>query len=553
MKIYYPEDYSLISVARNGEKVPVMRFVLPEESEAEPFTNNKVNYDDRNFRVNYKLVKIEQYEETASKNPLLQGAEDSVILTLVDADNTDNVIYLDLFVQDFFAALLLSQTLKTPLLTLVPSDDIQTLQKSSLNVEELKIIVTTPDRKSNEYKNITKTLAYITKETTQVKEISIPSKEIDKVRGRILNIITGLIRGDAQALIETSNYVTKYDNLYKKISPTVTPADLSEEEANLLFMKEALIRLENETHPITLAGMFSETEVDALQYIDNALEFEKIMKENKINTLELSVLDHETITVEDAVKFLNTKIDATPEPLASLIQQTKLKYVHKYDWTNPLEDNVDFNTLDKPGDFLASLIIAIASRLAKMLILYNKMELSNSAHPLAILISSLTMQGESYRWAAKHTTETAILHNATSLKDFIHITTNPKEPLNGALGMLLHGIGHILIDGKITLQQAKIVLKNYPNVYQYLESVESAKSSVPSALTDMIGEAVCFIPSLILPELAQNFIYNTYNIESVVESTRLLSNAALMKETQSPVGSDEWNEHARVFVNNFVK
>lgn len=554
MKIYYPEEQNFISTIRAGEKLPVMRLVVTEDSTDEFFNKKDEPYESATFKKHFKLTTIEEYEGSQTSNPLIKGIEDSIILTLQNINNDEETIHVDVFLQDFFAAFLLSQTLKTPIFTIIPSNDLTSLQTTTMNMDELKIVVMPPDKRTNEHKTIMKTLSKLTKNVDETTSLIITSEEIRQVRSEIFTIITSLMEGKNEGLLKVYKYIEKYDNLLLKNVTKTSLESLTSEEKKLIFMKEILIRLENETHPISLAGMLTQDEESALNYIDNALEFEKIMNLNKIEKMNPTVDDTENkTTLESAAKFLNTGVEETPEPLKTLINNVKLKHLWKYDWANPLEDTIDFNTLTKPGDFIASLMIAIASRLTKMQKIYDTLQLGQAAHPTAILISSLTSVGETFRWAAKETLNLAVLGNPNSLQNFIKITTKPDEPLSGALGMILHGLGHLLLDGKISLQQSEMVLKNQPNIVRFLHDVESAKTAVPAVLTDIVGEAACFIPGLLLPKIGETFVYNETHVEEIIKSFTILAEIAIMGETDAVIGSEEWVEKVNSFTEGFIK
>ena len=559
MKIYYPEDYSFISVFRNGDKIPMLRFIFDEESNTELFSPpGYKKYDDPDFKLNFKVSSIEKYEDSL-RHPSLQGVEDSIILKLVNIENPETIIYVDLFIQDFFVAMLLSQTLKTPLFTFTPSDDVQSLQITKIKLEDIKILVHPPDKRTSEYKTIMKALNILTKEKEEEATIQIPMRTVEAVRGDLLNIISLLIQGEAKALIEAYSYIDKFDKLFKKIGQDNHKL-LTEEEKGLMFLKDSLISLENDTHPITLSGMLANSEVEAAEYIENVLEFEKIMEENKIDKEPFNIKAAKknlSLTVEDATALLNSGVEHTPEPLASIIRKADLKYLFEYNWSNPSEDNIDIKTLDNPGDFLVSLMIAIASRLSKMEIVHKKLELYQHAHPTAILISGLTTVGESFRWAGKQTLRKALTGNTQLLKDFIYITTNDEEPLNGALGMLLHGLAHIIVDEELTLSQIKIVLsKNHENVITFLGIIDASRKAVkiPPALLELAGEAACFIPSLLMSIASnENFEINDEKTDEIISAIFLTAEAIMMKKTQAAIDSPQWNSQIDSYVENFVR
>jgi hypothetical protein len=560
MKIYYPEDYSFISVFRNGDKIPLLRFIFDEESDTELFTHPEgIKYDSPDFKLNFKVVSIEKYDD-GPRPTHLQGVEDSIIIKMVNVENPEHIIHVDLFIQDFFVAMLLSQTLKTPLFAFTPSDDVQSLQITKIKLDDIKITVHPPEKRSTEYKTIMKALNILTKDKEAEEEatIPVPMRTVESIRGEILNLITLLVKGETKALIEASNYVDKFDKLFAKLH-TTTISGLSEEEKGLLFLKDLLISLENDTHPITLSGVLTNSETEAMEYIENVLEFEKIMEKNQVDEEPFNiktVTKNPTLTVEDAVAFLNSSIEHTPEPLATIIAQADLKYLWEYNWANPAEDNLDIKTLARPGDFLVSLMLAIASRLAKMEIVYNKLDLSPHAHPTAILISGLTSVGESFRWAGKQTLRRALSGNTQLLKDFIHITTNDDEPLNGALGMLLHGLGHIVVDEELTLNQIKFLLSNSKSLIAFLTVVDSSRKAIKISptLLELAGEAACFIPSLLLSIANnENFEIREEKIDEIISAVVLTAETIIMKKTQAAIGSKEWNEELDKYVDSFVR
>jgi hypothetical protein len=559
MKIYYPEDYSFISVFRNGDKIPLLRFIFDEESDTELFTHpDGTEYDNPDFKLNFKVVSIEKYDDSPRPTHL-QGVEDSIIIKLVNIDNPEHSIHVDLFIQDFFVAMLLSQTLKTPLFTFTPSDDVQSLQVTKIKLDDIKILVHPPEKRTAEYKTIMKALNILTKDKEE-EEATVPvsMKTVEKTRGEILNLITLLVEGETKALIETTNYVEKFDKLFTKLHTTPVSA-LSEEEKGLLFLKDLLISLENDTHPITMSGVLTNSETEAMEYIENVLEFEKIMEKNKVDEEPFTIkpaTKNNTLTVEDAVAFLNSGIEHTPEPLATIIAQADLKYLWEYNWANPAEDNIDVKTLARPGDFLVSLMLAIASRLAKMEIVYNKLDLSPHAHPTAMLISGLTSVGESFRWAGKQTLRKALSGNTELLKDFIHITTNENEPLNGALGMLLHGLAHIVVDEELTLKQIKFLIPENASLVAFLTVVDSSKKSIKISptLLELAGEAACFIPSLLMSIANnENFVIREDKIDEIINAVVLTAETIIMKKTQAVIGSTEWNEELDKYVDSFVR
>lgn len=566
MKIFYPDEYNLISVVRDKEKMPLLRFIFNAETMEEFEKTLKINYANPDTKLSFTVKEIQQYDNNIN-NPLLSGTEESIVITLVNDAKPDEKIYIDLFIQDFVTAFILSRALKTPLFTIVSEDDIATLQETKMRIEDLKIVIKTPERRTNDYKNILKAVSTITAEedetTINHTTVSPNSSMIEKVRAKLATHIYSLYKGSSEAVIETYQYVEKYNQLYKKIGNE--PSDetintLTEEEKELLYMKDLLIGLENDTHPIALAGVSTNDESRALQYIDDAVNFEKIMstvtwKEVKHLAEKHNQQPLNLETVETATTFFNTDLHSTPEPLAHLIKDITLHHLWSYDWNNPLEDNIDLHTLEHPGDFVGSLMLVIASRMLKLDKVHTMLNLEMGIHPVGILISSLTTMGETFRWAAKLGTHLTFNNKPGFIEEFIKITTlTGGNIFNGAFGMMLHGLAHLMLDEGLTEEQTLMLLNSHPNMKEYAREAYRLRGLVPMEISSLAGEGSCFIMGLLIPAIIESgFQPDEKYVEETLDAIKILGQTVLFSRTDAPVGSEEWLEHSQNLANSFVK
>jgi hypothetical protein len=566
MKIFYPDEYSLITVIRGTEKLPLLRFIFNEETMTQFEETLNISYSDPKLKLSLTVKEIQKYDNQIS-SALLQGAEDSIVLTLVNDDDPTQSVHIDLFVQDFMAAFVLSRALKTPLFTIISEDDIAALQETKTQVNDLKIIVKTPERRTSDYKNLLKSVAVITtnegySSTSDNYNIAVNTQMIDGARGKLLNLIYQLYTGSSSAVLEVYQYIEKYNKLFQKMEGEITQdkvSILSDEEKELLYLKNIIFSLENDTHPIALSGVATNDEDRAMQYIDDALNFEKIMSNvtlKSVKHLEEKHDEHKGAAgdVETASTFLNTDMHSTPEPLARLLKEINLEYLWSYDWNNPLEDDIRIAELKNPGDFIGSLILVIASRLLKLKHVHESLGLESGTHPVAILISSLTTVGESFRWAAKQTVKTVFNGETELAKTFVAITTVNSNPLGGALGMILHGIGHIALDENITEKQTNVLLKNHPNVIAFIGEVHRLKNIVPAQLSAIIGEAGCYIVSMLLPSMIDTGrVPSEKYINETIDALKILGEMVIMKRTSSTIGSKEWMIESDRLANEFIR
>jgi hypothetical protein len=566
MKIYYPDEYNLISVVKGSEKLPLLRFIFNEETMAIFEEELGISYEDPNLNLVFTVTEIQRYENQMN-NAVLQGTEESIIITLVNDLNPEQKFSIDLFIQDFVAAFVLSRALKTPLFTIISENDISALQETKTLMSDLKIIVKIPERRTAEYKKLIKAVTSITlndshNTSSENYTINVNNQIIDQARGKLLTLIYQLYTGSSSAVLEVYQYIDRYNKLYKKLGKTASQEKvdaLTEDEKVLLYLKNIVFSLENDTHPISLAGVSTNNEDRAIQYIDDALSFEKIMSNVTLKEVKHLEEKHEenkstTKDVETASTFLNTDVHSTPEPLARLLNEVNIDYLWTYDWNNPLEDEIKISELKNPGDFMGSLLLVIASRLLKLKKVHSDLHLELGIHPISILISSLTSVGETFRWAAKQTVK-AVFNGETELAEtFIAITTTKSNPISGALGMMLHGIGHLILEENITESKAKIILKNHPNMISYINEIHRLKNIVPEQLSAIIGEAGCFIISMVLPSMIESGkVPNQNYITEALDAMKILGEMVIMGRTSAAIGSEEWNLEADKLTNEFIR
>lgn len=566
MKIFYPDEYSLISVIRGTEKLPLIRFIFNEETMTQFEEYLGVSYNDPKLKLSFTVKEIQKYDNQINSS-LLQGAEDSIILTLVNDDNPEQSVHIDLFVQDFIAAFVLSRALKMPLFTIISEDDIAALQETKTPINDLKIVAKTPERRTADYKNLMKSVAAISTNEGYSSQkdnysINVNTQMIDESRGKLLNLIYQLYTGSSSAVLEVYQYIERYNKLFAKMEGEITQekvSKLSDEEKELLYLKNIIFSLEGDTHPIALSGVATNNEDRAMQYIDDALNFEKIMSNITLKSVKHLDEKHDenkgaTDDVETASTFLNTDLHETPEPLARLLKEINIQYLWSYNWNNPLEDEIKIAEIKNPGDFIGSLILVVASRLLKLKHVHKSLQLESGTHPIAILISSLTTVGESFRWAAKQTVKTVFNGETELAKTFVGITTVNSNPLHGALGMILHGIGHIALDEGLTEQQVNVLLKNHPNMISFMGEVQRLKNIVPAQLSAIIGEAGCYIVSMLIPSMIETGRAPSQKyIDETIDALKILGETVIMKRTSSAIGSQEWLVEADKLANEFIR
>lgn len=547
-EIIFPDNIDEASVlSEDMIKTPMHRITLPYESDFALFNNSKTSYDS-DGKISYILSDVEQSEEEP----------DNVIMTIVDIDNPDRKFYIEALIQYVNSAFLLSQMVKMPMFFIVPSDDIVgSMGYGPYSQKEIKVIVESPARKTLEFNRIAKILFNLSKHDSSkvINKIYVSPDIVDDVRYNLVDTILGLINGRPESLMKAYSYL----NILDKTNDIegLNNDELNDDDRFALVMKDMLLKLEHDTHPIALASLLKEENTaERNSFIRDIESFENIISNVKFSKkftkdASPSVVLNEGSSEEDILAYISSPLSRgdMPGPIQGLLMGCEIDYLWEFNWNTVLEINVDFKSV-RAGDFFVAMLFAVAIRLSRLNEVY-KLHLKSRLAPLATMIASLTSDGESFSWIVKNAVESLAYDNDILLSTLLDIPNDlpDRSDINGPAGMLLHNIAHAAMDLTDNIKTVEDALSSNYMVSSFVSKVFELRETLPKEVVNG-DESSCFIKAIVLPAISESFISSPDINNEMIESLKILSELNVMKSNESSVNSKEWQEALR---NYYIK
>lgn len=543
----YPENIDQVSVINDDIKVPASRISLAEESDYHFFNNPKVNYNDESDRISYIITDLKQSEDD----------EDNIVVTLVDMDYPERVFLMEIPVQYLNASFLLSQLVKIPMFFVVPSDDlVGSLGFGPFFKEEMRVVIEGPARKTPEFQKITKLLFSLSKPSErQAKTVLVSGVQVDAARSELLDIILGLMSGKSESVLQAYSHRIKLNRTND--FDEVNHSELTDEEKYAIVMKDMILKLEQETHPVYLSTLFHKG-VEGMQFVQDIEQFENILDaadfdDSFIQELKGEIKINSDTSEQDLIAFFSAPIDLNhiPEKMQEIMNNVDLEYLWTFNWNTALEENVEFKNMNI-GDFLVSTMFVIAVRLARLDEVYRAKNQSVYA-PVALMITSLTSQGEGFLWVVKETVKLLSEEKETPLFELLTIPNDVdgRSPWSGPAGILLHGIAHSAIESNLTMESLEMALSNEPEIIDFLHKVFEIKDSLPKELAEA-GEAACFIKGLVLANLNPEAKIDENYAQEIIRSIIIFGEMSAIKNTEYSFNSEQWKKYLSEFYDNLV-
>jgi hypothetical protein len=539
-EIIFPDNIDEASVLSDEMiKTPIHRITLPYESDFSLFNNSKVSYNGQG-KISYILSDVQQSDEDP----------DNVVITISDMDDPDRKFYIETLIQYVNSAFLLSQMVKMPMFFIVPSDDIVgSMGYGPYSKAEVKVVVEAPARKTLEFNRITKILFNLSKHDSSAvsNKIYVSPDIVDNVRYTLVDIILGLIEGKPDSLIKAYSY----SNMLSRTNDIeeLNNDQLNDEDRFALVMKDLLLKLEHDTHPIAIASLFKdEPGIARNSFIRDIESFENIISNVKfskkfINSVTPSVEISETSSAEDILAYISSPIVRADMPgaIQGLLMGCEIDYLWEFNWNTVLEINVNFKKV-RAGDFFIAMLFVVAVRLSKLNEVY-KLHSKSRLAPLATMIASLTSDGESFSWIVKNAVESLADNNDTLLQALLEIPNDlpDRADINGPAGMLLHNIAHAAMDLTDNLNTIEAALSSNHHIYNFVSKVFELRDTLPSEIVEG-DEASCFIKGIVLPAMAETFVSSQEINTEMISSLKILSELNVMKINESSINSQEWKK-----------
>ena len=542
--IIYPENIDQVSVLNDSVKAPLGRISLAEESDADIFNNPKTVYGSKDSQVTYIISDILRSDEDP----------DCVNIVVTDVDFPDRVFYIEIPIQYANAAFLLSQMVKTPMFFVVPSDDmVAALGYGPYHKNEIHTVIEAPQRKTPEFNKITKLLFNLSKPTEEEnRSVVISGEQIDSVRIELVDIILGLIDGKPESLMKAYSHISALN----RTNEVDTNQEVSDEDKYGIVMKDFLLKLEQETHPIYFTTLFRQGTA-ALQYVSDIEKFETMLTDmgltdDFVKELDNKISINSETSEEDLIAYYSKPIslEFTPPKIKNILQDIENQYLWSFNWNTALEEEVNFKEMNA-GDFFVAMLIVVAIRLARLEEMYVAKEKSIFS-PLALMITSLTSPGEDFMWIVRESVKLLTHDKQDTLYELLTIPNDieGRSPYSGPLGIVMHGIAHAAIDSGLNLDSISIALKDMPNVVAFITLVMETYDSLPEQIKEA-GEVACFIKGLILPNMGDEPLTKN-EAKEIIDAVMVMAEMNVMKTTEASVNSDKWYEALETFYKGII-
>lgn len=544
LNIIYPENIDQVSVLNDSVKAPLGRISLAEESTSDIFNNPKSTYGSKDSKVTYIVSDIVRSEEDS----------DCVNIIVTDVDFPDRVFYIEIPIQYANAAFLLSQMVKTPMFFIVPSDDmVASLGYGPYQKSEIHTIIEAPQRKTPEFNKITKLLFNLSKPTEEEnRSVVISGEQIDTVRIELIDIILGLIDGKPESLMKAYSH----SHALNRTNEIDANEQVSEEDKYGIVMKDFLLKLEQETHPIYFTTLFRQGTA-AFQYVSDIEKFETMLSDmgltdEFVKELDMQITIDKDTSEEDLIAYYSKPIalNYTPEKIKNILTDIDNQYLWNFNWNTALEEEVNFKEMNA-GDFFIAMLIIIAIRLARLEEMYVAKEKSLFS-PLALMITSLTSPGEDFMWIVRESVKLLTHDKQETLYELLTIPNDVegRSPYSGPLGIIMHGIAHAALDSGLNLDSLSLALKDMPNVVAFISLVMETYESLPEQIKEA-GEVACFIKGLILPNMGDEPLTKD-EAKEIIDAVMVMAEMNVMKNTEASMNSPQWYDALETFYRGIV-
>lgn len=544
--IIYPENIDQVSIINNDVKSPLGRISLAEESSEDVFNNPKTKYGEPGSRVTYIITDIVRSLEDS----------DCVVATIADVDFPDREFKIELLIQYANTAFLLSQMVKTPMFFLVPSDDmVAALGYGPYVKDEIHVVIEAPQRKTPEFNKITKLLFNLSKPTEdETRSVVISGAQIDEVRIELIDIIIGLMEGNPESLMKAYSHAAQLERTNSL--DEVDQSELTDSDKYAIVMKDMLLKLEQETHPVYLSTLFHHG-ADGLRYVSDIEKFESILSDmgwtdESVKELDADIVITEDSSEEDIIAYFSSPINLLhmPAKIGKLLSTSDNEYLWNFQWNTALEEEVNFKEL-KAGDFFTAMLFVIAIRLSRLSEVYKATGKSIYS-PLAAMITILTAPGEGFMWIVKESVKLLASSKQEALFELLTIPNDVegRSPYSGPLGIIMHGVAHAAMDSGLSLESLEIALKDSPNIIAFLQIVFEARESLPEQLRNA-DESACFVKGLVLPNMADNPLTKE-EAQELINAVVIMGEMSAIKNTEYSMHSSQWREYLETFYTELI-
>lgn len=547
----YPENVDEVSILNDERiKTPIHRICLEEDSEHNIFNNDIKAYNDEGSRLTYVLNDIKLNEEE----------EESVIITISDSDYPDRVFEIDIQIHQVNSAFLISQMLKTPMFMIAPSDDvIASMSVGPFEKEEVKVTIEAPIRKTPEFTRISKKITQLSKHNEDaMPQLTVSNELVDEVRGQIIDVVTGLIKGDPKSLLLAYSFINPL-NRTNDID-LKAKEDLTEEDKKALVMKDLLLKLEHSTHPISMSHLFSDAK-DAREYTKDIEEFEAIISNSKISPKMLKGFDDSGFNItedssdEDVIAYINSPIQLKyiPAPLQTLLIDCDINYLWSFKWHSALEENVNFKELNPVGEFFVSILLVVAIRMARLSELYN-ISGNPDLSPMANMANGLTQNGEAFTWVVREAVRLLKDDKSEAIMDLLTIPPDLNiGRVSGPVSIILHGIAHAALELDMPESSVLSSLDGEGSIASFLQKMYEIRGTMPDVINTLNDENTCFIRGLVFGYLQDGVTVTKDYAAEMIRSVQILAELTIMRKISSPMSSPEWKEAEKEFYSKLLR
>lgn len=544
--VIYPENIDQVSILNDAVKSPLGRISLAEESDHAIFHNPKTQYGDKDAKVTYIVSDIIRSEDDP----------DCVLVLITDVDFPDKQYYIEIPIQYANTAFLLSQMVKTPMFFIVPSDDmVASLGYGPYHKNEIYTVIEAPQRKTTEFNKITKLLFNLSKPTEdENRSVVISGEQIDEVRIELIDIILGLIEGKPESLIKAYSHSAALERT--NFIDNNESNELTDEDKYGIVMKDMLLKLEQDSHPMLFTTMFKKS-TEALQYVSDIEKFETLLTDMGLTDEFVKDLDSDIVldantSEEDLIAYYSKPIapEFVPQSIKTLMDGVDIDYLYGFNWNTAVEEEVNFKEM-RAGDFFTAMLFVIAIRLSRMEAIYNAKGKSLFS-PLALMITSFTAPGEDFMWIVRESVKLLAHDKQDALYELLTIPNDieGRSPYSGPLGIILHGLAHTVLDIGINFDTLSLALKDSPNVVAFMQLVLETYESLPEEIKQA-GETACFIKGLILPNMGDEPLTNE-EAQELINAVMILAEMDTMKKTEASINTPQWHESLEAFYKDII-
>lgn len=399
---------------------------------------------------------------------------------------------------------------------------------------------------------------------TGVYPLNLSASKVNVLRAKIINDILKLSSGSEKSLIDSFGLINPIKKILSKVKNINEPVSdkPNAEEIELFFIHDAINKIYEKTSPHIVAALIHDAP-NIEEYVDDIDTVNEIFKNSGLEEMFENVLDAaqgdelrflnaptKASTKEEYISFYSAPITpyAFPEEMRPMVPKIQMPLLYENNWSS--NDVEIFDTGTNSGEIAVAKLITIAVRFNRLKKIVQTS--SSNLNPIGFLVQGLNFPGENTIWSFIESVALLADKDKGSLlfEELLTAgmprneedTVAPEEMLQSATAVLIHRLGHVIVEEEWNKEALTLSLKNNPIMSQFVEDVFTSMEALEGAGEEHSGGKPCPIILATFSLFATQPNYRQL-INELGFTLRLMAELNALKYTDFTSESPEWQEY----------